>query len=81
MEKATMIKIQEAIQAIMEGLEEDECSSEVAEFIAVEAVIVGASNGYEGIGIFESAKKQYLECLDNCICDDCRDKLEHYKDN
>lgn len=54
----------------------------LAETIAKEAIIWGSSNIYEAIGIFEAAKKNYIERIDQildqkseeCDCDECNCK-------
>jgi hypothetical protein len=42
-----------------------------ADFIAVHVTINAASNLYEGIGILESAKNMYIECVEAVRDEEC----------
>ena len=61
-------KAADVIQELLKTVPK-EWKAEAAGFIATEAVIFGAYNTFEGMGIFEMSKLEYLD-----ICNDVLDE-------
>lgn len=56
----SMDDISKKIKKIFDSIDEEEHSS-LAEYIAFEATVNGAYNTYEGVGILDVAKRNYLK--------------------
>ena len=52
-----------------------EWKSEVAGFISMQAIIFGASNMYEGIGILETNKLEYIDICNEVFDNDDEDDI------
>lgn len=48
----------------------DECKSELAHFIAFQAVVFGSMNTYEGVGILECVKKDYIDACEEVLSEE-----------
>lgn len=69
-----MDEVSEKIVKMFKQVDEEYYSS-LAEFIAVQATIQGASTTYEGIGILDVAKRNYEECCINSDDDEENGKV------
>lgn len=73
MKKFDIDKFQEkVIEHVTKLLDEvpEEWKAEMAGFISIQAVIYGADNIYEGIGIFELTKQEYIEICNEVLSED-----------
>lgn len=52
----------------------DECKSELAHFIAFQSVVFGSMNIYEGVGILECVKRDYIEACEEVLMEDEEDE-------
>jgi len=54
----------------------DECKSELAHFIAFQAIVFGSVNTYEGVGILECVKREYIDICEEVLNEEMEDKDE-----
>lgn len=66
----------------------EEERADAAHWIAVQAVIWGADNTFQGVGVLELAKKEYFELCEDVMnepnCDECDNdecQFKKFKDN
>lgn len=52
----------------------DECKAELAHFIAYQAVVFGSMNTYEGVGILECVKRDYIDICEEVLSQEMEDK-------
>jgi hypothetical protein len=61
--------ISEEIEKMLKNVP-DEWKADMAAFISMQAVIFGADNTYEGMGIFEANKIEYLDICNEIMEED-----------
>jgi len=69
-------EISDYIRDIMTLTPEEE-KSDMAEFIATEAAIWGSFNLYEGVGILEVAKSEYMRVGMEILAQEAKEMAEH----
>jgi hypothetical protein len=73
MKQFNIEKFQDKTITIIENLLEevpDELKSDIAGFISLQAVIFGAINMYEGVGILELAKQEYVNVCEEILSEE-----------
>jgi hypothetical protein len=73
MKEFNIEKFQERASTLIENLLKDvpdEWKADMAGFISLEAIIFGADNIYEGIGILELAKQEYVNVCEEILSEE-----------